>query len=151
MTLQQTIKENIKEAMRAKEEVRLNVLRNLLSAMTNEAVATGGTPQTELTDEQALTVIKRYAKQRKDSIEQYEKGGREDLVAEEKAELNIVESFLPNMMSKDQVKEIALRKKEELGITDKSKLGIFIGAVMKETKGEADGALVKEVVEEIFN
>ncbi len=148
MTLHQEIREEIKNAMRAKDEVRLTTLRGMLSAFTNESVILGKTPQDELTDEQAETVIKRLAKQRKDSIEQFTKGGREDLAKNEQAELKILEEFLPEQMSENEIKKIIERVKSEIGEVDKSKLGIFIGKVMKETKGQADGALVKKLVEE---
>jgi len=150
MSLQQTIKEQLKDAMGAKDEVRLNVIRNIMTAMTNEAVAIGKTPQSELTDDEVLAVLKRYAKQRKDAIDQFEKGGRADLAESEKAELAIVEAYLPAQMSEDKIREIAIAKKAEMNATDKTKAGILVGAVMKECKGQADGALVKKVVDELF-
>lgn len=150
MTLQQQIRDGIKQAMLAKDSVRLNVLRGLVSAFTNELVAQKRKPQEELNDEEALSVIKRSVKQRKDSIDQFKAGGREDLVASEEAELAILQTFLPATMSKDAIRVIAEKKKAELGVTDKSKMGMFVGAVMKELKGQADGADVKEVIESLF-
>ncbi len=150
MTLQQQIRDGIKHAMLAKDSVRLNVLRGLISAFTNELVAQKRKPQEELNDEEAINVIKRNVKQRKDSIEQFKAGGREDLVASEEAELSILQTFLPATMSKEAIREIAEKKKAELGVTDKSKMGVFMGAVMKELKGQADGADVKEVIESMF-
>ncbi len=150
MAIQQQIRDGIKEAMLSKNSVKLNVLRGLVSAFTNELVAQKRKPQEELNDEEALNVIKRSVKQRKDSIDQFKAGGREDLVASEEAELAILQTFLPATMSKEAIREIAEKKKAELGITDKSKMGIFMGAVMKELKGQADGADVKEVVESLF-
>lgn len=150
MTLQQQIRDGIKQAMLAKDSVRLNVLRGLVSAFTNELVAQKRKPQEELNDEEALNVIKRSVKQRKDSIDQFRAGGREDLVASEEAELAVLQTFLPATMSKDAIRAIAEKKKVELGVTDKSKMGVFMGAVMKELKGQADGADVKEVVESLF-
>jgi uncharacterized protein YqeY len=140
--------DEIKEAMKAKNETKLTVLRGLTSAFTNELVASGKTPQDEVTDELAMTVIKRAAKQRKDAIEQFEKGGRADLVAKEKEELELIEGYLPEMMSEDAVKEIVLKKKEELGVSDKSGMGQLMGAVMGEVKGQADGGVVKKLVDE---
>jgi len=139
------IKEKIKDAMRAKE-----ALRGLLTAFVNELVATRHTPQETLPDDAALNVVKRLVKQRKDSFEQFEKGGRPELAAKEKAELAILEEFLPQMMSRDEIKKIATAKKTELGITDKSGMGKFIGVVMKECAGKADGNDVKAVVEELL-
>ncbi len=134
----------------AKDALRLETMRGLLAAFTNELVATKRTPQEMLTDEEAQKVIKRAANQRKDSIEQFEKGGRPELAEKEKAELVIIETFLPQMMSKDEIRKIAEAKKTELGADDKSKMGMFMGSLMKELKGRADGGDVKEVVESLF-
>lgn len=144
------IKEKIKDAMRAREALRLEVLRGLLTAFVNELVATRHTPQEILSDDAALAVVKRLVKQRKDSMEQFEKGGRPELAAKEAAELKILEEFLPQMMSREEILVIAKAKKAELGITDKSGMGKFIGMVMKECQGKADGNDVKVVVEELL-
>ncbi len=150
MTLHEDIKNQLKEAMKAKEAVRLQVVRSLLTAFMNELVATGRTPQDILSDDEALAVIKRSAKQRKDSIEQYEAAGRQELADPEKAELAILEEYLPTLMTQDEIRPVAEAKKEELGVEDKSKMGILIGAVMKELGGKADGADVKAVVESLL-
>ena len=148
--LHEQIKNNIKEAMLAKDKVRLEVMRGLVTAFMNELVATGKTPQDVLTDEQTLTVITRLAKQRKDSIEQFKKGNRDDLVKEEEAQLAILETYLPKMMEKSEVEKIVLAKKEELGITDANKKGMLMSSLMKDLKGKADGNIVKEVVDQLF-
>ena len=103
-----------------------------------------------MSDEEAIAVITKLSKQRKDSIEQFKKGGREDLVKEEEAELAILETYLPKMMEKDEVEKIARLKKEELSITDAGKKGMLMSALMKDLKGKADGMLVKEVVDLLF-
>src|SRR4051812_32822269 len=103
MSLHIQIKEGIKQSMLAKDTVRTGVLRGLVAGFTNELVAKGRKPQEELNDDEVLTVIKRQVKQRKDSIEQFEKGGRQDLVDTEKAELTILETFLPQQMSEDEI------------------------------------------------
>jgi len=144
------IKEEIIEAMKAKEAIRLEVLRGTLAAFVNELVAIRKTPQDILDDEAALTVIKRLAKQRKDSIEQFEKGNRQDLADKEREELTHLEKFLPEMMSREDIQKVAEAKKAELNIEDKAKMGMLMGAVMKELKGKADGGDVKEVVEDLF-
>ena len=149
MSLQQNIKGQIKEAMKAKDEVRLAVVRGLAAAMTNELVAKGKKPTDELTDDEALAVIKRASKQRQDSIAQFTAGGREDLAANEEAELKIIEEYLPAQMPREEIEKIAKAKIAELG-ADKSKMGVLIGTVVKETNGAADGALVKEVVQELL-
>jgi len=150
MTIQEQIKENMKTAMKAKDSVAVTTLRSLMAAFMNEVVATGGTPQTPATDDVAMTVIKRAVKQRKDAIAQFTDGGRADLAESEQAELAVLEAYLPEMMSVDAIREIAESKKSELGIDDKSKMGMLVGAVMKETAGQADGGDVKTIVESLF-
>ena len=145
------MRDGIKGAMIAKDTVKLTVLRGLISAFTNESVAKGKTPQDELPDEDAIAVIKRAVKQRKDSVDQFTKGNRLDLVANEEAELKILETFLPQSMSKEEIKKIAVTKKAELNVTDKAGMGKFMGMLMKEFKGKADGNDVKEVVESLFS
>ena len=136
--------------MLARDTVRLEVLRGMTAAFTNDLVAKGRKPQEVLSDEEALAVITRLSKQRKDSIEQYAKGGREDLVAEEKAQLAIIETYLPQLMSKEEIEVVARAKQTELGITDATKKGMLMAGVMKDLKGKADGVLVKEVVDGLF-
>lgn len=151
MSIFETIKTDLKEAMKAKDTDRLNVLRGILSAFTNELVATGKTPQEVVDDELAMKVLMRASKQRKDSIEQFVAGGRPELADSEKAELAIVEKYLPAMMGEDEIKKVVEAKKAELGVTDKTKAGVLTGAIMKDLKGKADGAVVKAVVEASFN
>ncbi|MCX6758029.1 MAG: GatB/YqeY domain-containing protein [Candidatus Nomurabacteria bacterium] len=148
--LQEQIKTGIKESMMAKDTVKLETFRGISAAFTNELVAKGRKPQDILTDEEGLGVITRLAKQRKDSIEQFAKGGREDLVKEEEAQLKILEVFLPKMMDKDEVEKIVKAKKDELGIIDATKKGMLMSAVMKDLKGKADGTVVKEAVDGLF-
>ncbi len=150
MSIHQNIKDEIKEAMRNREAVRLSVVRGLVAGFTNELVAKGIKPQEMLSDDDALAVIKRAVKQRKDSIEQFRKGKREDLASAEEAELKMLNHYLPETMSKDEIRAVAEKTKAKLGVVDKSKLGQFIGALMKELKGKADGAMVKEVAEEFL-
>jgi uncharacterized protein len=141
------IREELTAAMKARDSVKMNTLRGLLTGFMNELVSKGIKPQEQISDADALAVIKRAVKQRKDSIEQFRKGNREELAQKEEAELKILETYMPAQMSREKVESIAKQVKEKLGITDKSKMGQLMGAVMKETKGAADGAMVKEVVE----
>lgn len=150
MSIQQDIKKEIVDAMKAKDQPRLLALRSLSSAFTNELVKLGRKPQDELSDDEAMAVITRSVKQRKDSIEQFKNAGRDDLVAEEEAQLPALEKFLPAMMDRAEVEAIARAKKDELGITDKTKQGMLMSALMKDLKGKADGSTVKEVVESIL-
>jgi len=148
--LHEEIKGEIKKAMLAKDELRLSVMRGLVAALMTEVMAMKRMPQELLTDEQALAVIKRQVKQRKDSIEQFTKGGRQDLVASEAAELKILETYLPQTMGQEEIRPLVEAKMQELGITDKTKVGMLLGALMKDLKGKADGGDVKAVVDELL-
>jgi len=151
MSLQTEIKETIKEAMKAKDAVRLGVVRGLVSSFTNELVALKRTPQDELSDEEVLSVIRRAVKQRKDSIDQFIKGGREDLAVPEKEELAVLETYLPAQMSREEVMKIAQAKMIEMGVTSQSEAGKFMGSLMKDLKGKVDGDVVKEVVDSLLS
>ena len=148
--LKDKIQEEVKEAMKAKDSVKVTVLRGVLAAFTNELVATKRTPQDELSDEEAVLVVQKLAKQRKDSIEQYRTGGRDDLVEQEKVELAIIKKYLPQMMARDEIKKLAIAKRDKMALTDPSKKGMLMGALMKDLKGKAEGGDVKEVVDEMF-
>lgn len=148
--LHEQIKNQIKVAMMARDSVRLEVMRGLVTAFTNELVATGKTPQEMLGDDEVIKVITRASKQRKDSIEQFTKGNRMDLVEVEKAQLAIIEEFLPKLMTEEEISEVVKNKISEFGVIDLTKKGMFMSSVMKELKGKADGSLVKEVVDKLF-
>jgi uncharacterized protein YqeY len=150
MTTQANVKEEIKNAMRAKDQQRLLVLRGMSTAFTNELVSQRKTPQDELDDASALNVIKRLARQRKDSIEQFTRGGRTDLAMTEQAELIILETFLPKMLTREDIRPVAVAKIAELGVVDKSGIGKLTGAVMKALGANVDGADVKAVLEELL-
>jgi uncharacterized protein len=150
MTVIQDIREQLKTAMREKDTIMLDTLRSVTSACTNELVSQGKTPQDEITDEVALKVIGRLIKQRKDSIEQFERGGRPDLADTEKLQLAVLEKFQPPQLSEETIRTIAEQKKAELNVTDPAKAGILTGAVMKEVAGRADGQLVKRIVDSLF-
>jgi uncharacterized protein len=151
MSLHTDIKNQIKEAMLARETERLSVLRGLSASFTNELVANKRKPDEELADDEAMEVIRRAVKQRKDSIEQFEKGGRQDLADAEKSELVILEAYLPQQMSKEEIENYVKNKQTELGFTDKSKSGQFMGVIMKDLKGKADGPMVKEIIDSLFS
>src|SRR3989338_8215644 len=140
------IRTDMTAAMTARDSLRVDTLRGALAAFTNDLVAPGRQPPAELADNDALTVLKRLAKQRKEAAEVYTKGGRAELAKKELSELKIIESYLPQMASREDIEKVARAKKEELGVTDASGAGKLTGVVMKELQGSADGNLVKEVV-----
>lgn len=148
--IQNQIREELTKAMKAKAEPKLTVLRSLITAFTNELITLKRTPQSELSDEEALAVIRRAIKQRKDSVEQFEKGGRHDLAQTEKEELNVLQVYAPQMMSKEDIMRIAMQKKNELGLTEKAQTGLLMATLMKDLRGKADGADVREVINSIL-
>lgn len=150
MAIHETLKGEIPAALRAHDDVRLRTLRSLVTAMTNEVVAKKRKPDEFLTDEEALTVLKRAASQRRDSIEQFEAAERTDLAEPEKLELAIIGAYLPEMMSREEIDIIARTRMIEMGASSKADAGKFTGALMKELKGRADGADVKAVVDSLL-
>jgi len=151
MVTHSDIKASLPDIIKSKDAVKLRTVRSVLTALTNEAVASGGTPQDLLDEASTTTVIKRLAKQRKDAMAQYKAAGRDDLLAIEQEELTVLEQYLPPMLSQADILSIAEAKKAALGVADKSKMGVLIGAVMKETAGRANGADVKAVIEGLFD
>ena len=145
-----TIREDMKAAMKARDELRLSVVRSMLAAFTNELVSKGRKPTDALTDDEALTVLKRLGKQRADSAEQFLKGGREELAEKEIAERAIIESYLPARATREQIEKAVREKMNELGITDIGGIGKLTGAVMKTLGGNADGNDVRAVITEII-
>ncbi len=148
--LHQQIKDDIKKAMLARESVKLDTLRGLLAAFTNELVAKKRKPTEFLTDEEATAVIARQVKQRKDSIEQFEKGGRKDLSEGERAEIAFLVPYLPAQLSERDVRDLAMKKKTALGVNSKDGAGKLMSALMADLKGKVDGGLVKKIVDEVL-
>ncbi len=137
-------------AMKARDMLKVNTLRGAMTAFTNELVAKGRKPTEELADPEAVTVLKRLAKQRQDSIEQFTKGNRPELADKESKELEVLKAYLPQTASREEIEKVALSKKAELGITDAAGAGKLMGAVIKEFAGRADGGDVKAVVQKIL-
>lgn len=148
--LAQQIKTDMVAAMKAKDDLRVQTLRGALAAFTNELVAKGKKPTDEVDDAMVISVLKRLSKQRKDSAEQFEKGGRPELAQKELSELKIIEAYLPQSPSREDIEKVARAKKQALGITDASGMGKLVGAIMKELGGNADGNDVKDVVAKLF-
>jgi uncharacterized protein YqeY len=144
-----TIKNDMKEAMKAKDDLKVQTLRGVISAGTNELVAKGMKPTDIVDDAMALTIVKRLAKQRKDSIDQFTKGNRPELAQKEAQELKLLEQYLPQMASREEVLKVAEAKKAEMN-ADAAGKGKLMGAVIKELGGNADGAMVKEVIDSLF-
>ena len=149
--LTQDIKAQMIAAMKAKDDLRVQTLRGCMAAFTNELVAKGRKPTEEMTDDEAIAVLKRLGKQRADSIEQYTKGGRTELAEKESSEKKIIEEFLPQMASREEVEKVARAKMAEMGVTDAAGIGKLTGAIMKEMAGRADGNDVKAVIQSLLS
>ncbi len=148
--LHKQIKEDVKKAMLEKNPLKLNAVRSLVAAFTNELVATKRKPEEWLTDAEATAVIRRGVKQRQDSIEQFKLGGRKDLVKQEEAELEVLRVYLPPELGAKEIEKSVKTKIAELKIKDKKDIGKLTGAVMKDLKGQADGSAVKAVIEKLL-
>ena len=138
MTLQQRVDSDLKEAMRAKDATKLGVLRMLKSALKYAAIAKSDA-EAELSDAEAVQVIRKQAKQRQDSIESFEKGGRAELAEKEKEELAILNTYLPQGMSPDELTKVVRETIAELGATSKAQMGAVMKALQPKVAGRADG------------
>lgn len=148
MAIKEQIMADLKQAMKDKEQDKLRVLRSLKSKLLEREISERKGGEGELTDEQTIEVLMKAAKQRKESIDQFEKGDRNDLADAEKEELEIINSYLPKMLSEEEVRDIAKEKIDELGAEDMSDMGQVMGVLMQELKGKAEGSVVSKVVKE---
>jgi uncharacterized protein YqeY len=142
MSIVDKINSDLVAAMKGKEHDRVTELRSLKSAIKYRQIDKGS----ELTDDDVIQVLSSVAKQHRDSIEQYGKGGRDDLVENEKAELEIIVQYLPEQLGPDEVGKLVDEVIDELGVSSPSDFGAVMKTVMPKVKGLADGKLVKEIV-----
>lgn len=148
MSIKETILDDLKSAMKAQESDKLRVLRSLKAKILEKEISerTGG--ESNITDEQVIEVLMKAAKQRKESIDQFEKGGRDDLVEKEQDELVIIEKYLPKMLSDDEIRQAVNEQIEKSGAKDLSDMGKIMGMMMGQLKGKADGSAVSRIVKE---
>jgi len=146
MTLQERVDSDLKEAMRAKDATKLGVLRMLKSALKYAAIAKSGA-EAELSDAEVVQVIRKQAKQRHDSIESFEGGGRTELAEKEKEELAILNSYLPQAISADELAKVVRQTIAETGATSKGQMGIVMKALQAKVGGRADGKTLSTEVQ----
>lgn len=146
MSLVLFLNDDIKTAMKAKDKETLSVLRMLKSAIQNEQIKTGR----ELNGEEELTVLSREMKQRRDSLTEFEKAGRDDLVDKVKIEMTIVEKYMPEQLSDEQLREIIAAAINQTEATSMQAFGKVMSAVMPQVKGKADGNQVNAIVKELL-
>ncbi len=133
----------MKQAMRNKEKQKLTVIRMVKASLQNESIKLGH----ELNQEEELTVLSREVKQRKDSLQEFEKAGRDDLVQNQRQEIDILNEYLPEQLSDEEVEQIVKETVEQVGATSKQDMGKVMGAIMPKVKGKADGGLVNRLVQ----
>ena len=146
MTLEQRVDSDLKDGMRAKDAARVGVLRMLKSALKYAAIEKSGA-EAELNDAEAVQVIRKQVKQRQDSIESFEKGGRAELVEKEKKELSILNEYLPQAMSADELVKIVRETIAETGATSKAQMGVVMKALQVTVAGRTDGKTLSQEVQ----
>ncbi len=146
MNLSERIDSDLKDAMRAKDATRLSTLRMVKAALTNAAIEKSGA-DAQLTDAEAVQVIRKQVKQRQDSIESFEKGGRAELAAKEKEELSILQSYLPQAMSAGELAKVVRETIAEVSATSKAQMGAVMKALQTKLAGRADGKTLSAEVQ----
>jgi uncharacterized protein YqeY len=145
MSIQERIDSDLKDAMRAKDTTKLGVLRMIKSALKYAAIAKSDA-EAELNEAEAAQVIRKQAKQRQDSIESFEKGGRAELAKKEKEELSILNAYLPQAMSADEVARVVRETISEVGATSKAQMGAVMKALQTKIAGRVDGKTLSQEV-----
>ncbi|ANC77921.1 GatB/YqeY domain-containing protein [Fictibacillus phosphorivorans] len=144
MSLLNELNQDMKQAMKDKNKQKLSVIRMLKASLQNEAIKQGR----ELNEEEELTVLVREMKQRKDSLQEFEKAGRDDLVAGLQDEIAVLTPYLPKQLSEEELQEIVAQTISEIGASSKADMGKVMGALMPKVKGKADGGLVNRIVQQ---
>jgi len=147
MSLLDVLNQDLKTAMKSGDEVSKRTIRGLKAAITRAEKDKGNQP---LSDEEIIIVLQKQAKQRRDSIEAYQQAGRDDLVAEEQAELEVINLYLPRMMSEDEIRAAASQVIDEVGASGPRDMGKVMGKLMPQLRGKADGRQVNQIVRELL-
>lgn len=152
MSLREQLMADLKEAMRHRDVVRKRTIRSVIAAInTAETELDSSGERVTLKDDDILVIIAKQAKQRRESIVEYRKGGREDLVAEEEAELAILQTYLPQQLTRDEIEVEARQVIDEVGASSPGDIGKVMKPLMARLKGQADGSLVNQVVRELLS
>lgn len=151
MTLQERLTADLKEAMRSRDEVRLRTIRSLRSALQTAEIAQREGGEAQLSAVDALAVLQKQAKQRRESIAQFEQAGRDDLRQREADELTVIETYLPRQMDDAEIRAVVREIAAAAGATGSGDLGRVMGPAMARLRGQADGRRVQEIVREMLN
>lgn len=149
-SIQEQIQDDLKAAMRSKHPARLRTLRSMRAALQKREIALREEGQGELSEEDELIVLRKEAKQRRDSIAQYEEGGREDLAEKEREELEIIDEYLPEQLDDDRIRKVLHEVISATGATSIGDMGTVMGEAMKRLRGRADGSRVNAIVRELL-
>ncbi|HBI03706.1 MAG TPA: aspartyl-tRNA amidotransferase [Paenibacillaceae bacterium] len=147
MSLVERLNQDMKLAMKNKDKLKLSVIRMVKASVKNEEINQGS----PLTDEQVLAVVTRELKQRRDSLQEFDKAGREDLAAPTREEIEILLEYMPEQMGEDDIRRIVSEAIQQVGAQSKKDLGKVMGVLMPKVKGRADGALVNKIVQELLS
>jgi hypothetical protein len=148
LSIMERVTKEMKDAMKARDKVRLRTLRSLRSALMNKTIDKRQGDDAELDESEQLAVVRKQVKQRKDSIEQFEEAGRDDLVEKEQEELDVLKEFMPEPMSEEKLEAAIDAIIEDVGATDMSDMGAVMGRAMGELRGKVDGSRVQQIVKE---
>ena len=143
MSLVERLNSDMKQAMKNREKDKLSVIRMVKASLQNEGIKLG---KQELSEDEELTVLSRELKQRKDSLQEFDKAGRQDLVEKLQSEIEIVGAYVPQQLSEDELNAIVTQAIAETNATSKADMGKVMSAVMPKVKGKADGSLVNKLV-----
>ena len=146
MSLGERLNDDMKQAMKNKDKFRLTVIRMIRSAIKNLEIAQKRT----LDDDEVLDILQREVKQRKDSLQEFTKAGREDLASDVQAEIAVISEYLPQPMTEEEMKAVVQQTIQEVGASSKADMGKVMGAVMPKVKGRADGRLVNQMVQQLL-
>lgn len=147
MSLLDRLNQDMKQAMKNKDKERLSVIRMVKSSLQNEAIKLGN----ELSEDEELQVLTREMKQRKDSLQEFEKAGRDDLVSNLKQEIVVLNDYMPAQMSEEELTAVIQETIEQTGASSKAEMGKVMGAIMPKVRGKADGTMVNRLVQQLLS
>ncbi|WP_042145996.1 GatB/YqeY domain-containing protein [Paucisalibacillus sp. EB02] len=148
MSLLSQLNDDMKQAMKNKDKERLSVIRMVKASLQNESIKLG---KSELSEDEDLTILSRELKQRKDSLQEFKSAGREDLVEKLEMEIKIIQEYMPEQLSDDELSVIVQETIQETGASSKKDMGKVMSAVMPKVKGKADGSKINKLVQEFLN
>ncbi|WP_166243717.1 GatB/YqeY domain-containing protein [Paenibacillus turpanensis] len=146
MTLSERLNEDMKQAMRNQDKFSLSVIRMVRASIKNVEID----QKRSLEDHEVLDILNKEVKQRKDALQEFEKAGREDLIDNAKAEIEVISKYLPQQLSEEEIRAIVQETIQEVGASSKADMGKVMGALMPKVKGRADGKLVNQAVQQLL-